>query len=493
MTAVGDREIDVVALLARLNARPKGITSDSRAVTPGLAFAAYPGRARDGRQFIADAVDRGADAVLWEAEGFKWDPALSTPNHGVDGLRQKLGPIADFIYGSPSKSLWMVGVTGTNGKTTCTQWIAQALIEGGRRAAVLGTLGNGFPGELESAPNTTPDAALLQQTLARMKAKGADVVAMEVSSIGLEQGRVNGVDFDVALFTNLSRDHLDYHGTMAAYGAEKAKLFGWSTLSTVVINTDDDFGKSLADRIRGRRARTLTYGMAGAEISVGTLAHTASGLALGIHTPWGPGQFETAVVGSFNVMNLLGTLGVLLASDVTLADAVTRMAKLEPPAGRMERFGGGRKPLVIVDYAHTPDALGQVLNAMRSRVANGASLVCLFGAGGDRDPGKRPEMGRVAASLADRVIVTSDNPRSEDPTAIAMAVAQGVIAAGNRHWILEIDRAKAIAKTIAGAQAGDVIVIAGKGHEPYQEAAGVRTPFSDAAHAKAALAARGGE
>jgi UDP-N-acetylmuramoyl-L-alanyl-D-glutamate--2,6-diaminopimelate ligase len=479
---------DAAALIARLGARPSGITSDSRVVAPGIAFAAYPGAKRDGRDFIPDAIARGASAVLWEAHGFEWDRAQVTPNLGVDRLQHKLGPIADLIYRAPSQSLWMVGVTGTNGKTSCTQWIAHAFDALGRRAGVMGTLGSGLVGALEPALNTTPDAALLQQTLARLKDAGASVVAMEVSSIGIEQGRVNGTKFDVALFTNLSRDHLDFHGTMAAYGAAKAKLFDWPALATAVVNIDDAFGRELAHAKRRNAARTLSYGLAGADITTRSMLPTADGMAMTVVTPWGEGELETRLVGTFNASNLLGTLGTLLASDVTLADALRVMRTLAPPPGRMERLGGGERPLVVVDYAHTPDALEQVLGALRPAVRRGGSLVCVLGCGGDRDPGKRPEMGRIAATLADRVVVTSDNPRSEDPTAIAMAIAHGVRAAGNRRWTLEVDRAKAIRGAIAAAHAGDVVLLAGKGHETYQEQNGTRVPFSDAAEAQAALA-----
>jgi UDP-N-acetylmuramyl-tripeptide synthetase len=481
-------DVDVAALIARLQAKPRRITSDSRAVAPGVAFAAYPGQQHDGRSFIADAVARGAAGVLFEPAGFEWDGAWHVPSLPVENLRHKLGPIADFIYGSPSHALWVIGVTGTNGKTSCSQWIAQALDRGGRRAAVIGTLGNGLVGQLAAAPNTTPDAAVLHETLAAFRAQGAQAVAMEVSSIGIEQGRVNGTKFDVALFTNLSRDHLDYHGTMAEYGAAKARLFHWPTLKAALVNLEDPFGRGLADELRAGRARLLTYGLSGADICAHSIRQTSRGIELGIATPWGRGELETAMVGTFNVLNLLGTLGVLLASDMPLADAIEAMKALAPPPGRMERHGGGDKPLVVIDYAHTPDALEKVLIALRPAVPADRQLVCVFGCGGDRDPGKRPEMGRVAALLADRVVVTSDNPRSEDPTAIAMAIANGVRASGNRHWLLEVDRAKAIRDTIARARAGDVVLLAGKGHETYQEISGERRPFADAAEAEAALA-----
>jgi len=483
-------DFDVAALLARLGVAPHRITSDSRAVQRGVAFAAYPGAHQDGRAFIGDAIARGAPAVLWEGAGWHWDATHLVPNLPVEGLRERLGPIADFIYGSPSAALWMVGVTGTNGKTSCSQWIAQAFAHAGRPAAVMGTLGNGFPGALAPAPNTTADAAVLHETLARLRQEGATVVAMEVSSIGIDQGRVNGTHFDVALFTNLSRDHLDYHGTMAAYGAAKARLFEWPGLAAAVVNADDPFGERLVAMARSHGLRVLTYGVNSGDITATSIAATPGGMALTVATPSGRGSLATRIVGTFNVSNLLGTLGVLLASDVPLPAALEAMAVLTPPPGRMQRLGGDSAPLVIVDYAHTPVALEQVLSALRSWVGADGSLVCLFGCGGDRDPGKRREMGRIAASLADRVVVTSDNPRGEDPTTIAMAIAEGVRDAGNRHWRLEVDRGKAIAQAIATARAGDVVLLAGKGHEDYQEANGIRTPFSDVAQASAALAGR---
>lgn len=485
-------EFDVAALLARLGAHPHRITADSRRVEPGVAFAAYPGGSVDGRAFVPDAVARGAAAVLWEARGWQWDAALATPNAGVEGLQQRVGFIADFIYGSASRKLWMIGVTGTNGKTSSAHWIAQALDASGTRTAVVGTIGNGLVGATAPATHTTPDAAMLHELLAQFLAAGARAVAMEVSSHGLDQGRVNGATFDVALFTNLTRDHLDYHKTMAAYGAAKAKLFAWPGLKTAVINADDLFGRSLVDAARGRGQKVLTYGLGSADIVALPLSVDRRGFVLDVTTPWGRATIRSSLVGAFNAQNLLGVLGVLLASDVPLARAVETIGTLQAPAGRMQRFGGDRKPLVVVDYAHTPDALEKVLVALRPAVADGSELVCVFGCGGDRDPGKRPQMGAVAAAHADRVVVTSDNPRSEDPLEIAQAVVKGVRDAGHRRWTVEADRRAAIAGAIAAAAMGDVVLVAGKGHETYQEAQGERHPFSDAHEAQVALAAWGG-
>jgi UDP-N-acetylmuramoyl-L-alanyl-D-glutamate--2,6-diaminopimelate ligase len=480
-------DLDVPALLARLGVHPRRITSDSRRVEPGVAFAAYPGHSSDGRKFVPDAIARGAAAVLWDTRAFQWDASWQAPHLGVDHLQARLGYIADFIYGGPSHKLWMAGVTGTNGKTSCAQWIAQALDMCGRRAAILGTLGNGLVGALAPASHTTPDVTVLHELLAQFHAAGAQAVAMEVSSHGLDQGRVNGASFDVALFTNLTRDHLDYHKTMAAYGAAKAKLFSWPGLRTAIINADDAFGQSLIDAARKRGQRTVTYGFGTADIAATPVSLDTSGIVLDVVTPWGRTTLRSPVVGAFNAQNLLGVLGVLLASDVTLDEAAATLAKIAPPAGRMQRFGGGGKPLVVVDYAHTPDALEKALAALRPAVAQGGELVCVFGCGGDRDPGKRPQMGAIAAAHADRIVVTSDNPRSEDPVEIANAVVRGVRDAGHRRWSIEVDRHAAIAQAIASARASDIVLVAGKGHETYQEAHGTRIPFSDAREADAAL------
>jgi UDP-N-acetylmuramoyl-L-alanyl-D-glutamate--2,6-diaminopimelate ligase len=479
---------DVAAVLARLAAFPRRITADSRRVEPGVAFAAYPGAARDGRAFIPDALARGATGVLWEPRDFAWHADWHAPHVAVPGLRNAVGSVADFLYGSPSRDLWMIGVTGTNGKTSCAHWIGHALDAQGRRAAILGTLGNGLVGALAPAPHTTPDACVLHELLAQLKAARASAVAMEVSSHGLDQGRVNGVAFDVALFTNLSRDHLDYHGTMAAYGAAKARLFAWPGLSAAVVNIDDPFGRSLAEDTRRRGVRTITYGGAGADVVSTGIGIGPRGLVLSVATPWGRGDVETAVVGAFNATNLLGVLGVLVASDVPFAAALAALRDLAPPAGRMQRLGGDDAPLVVVDYAHTPDALEKALTALRPAVRPGRSLAVVFGCGGDRDKGKRPLMGRIAATLADRVVVTSDNPRSEPPQAIAQAIAEGIHESGNRRYRVELDRAAAIRLALSDAQPGDVVLIAGKGHEPYQEIAGLRLPFSDVAVARRALA-----
>lgn len=491
MSSATAQEADAAALLAQLPAAVTRLTSDSRRVRTGDAFAAYPGTHEDGRRYIGDAINRGACSILWDPQGFSWDREWKLPHLPIENLKAKLGTIADEIYGHPSRELWIAGVTGTNGKTSCAHWIAGGLDAAGRRSAVLGTLGNGMWGALEPATNTTLDAAELHERLRSLRASGAEAVSMEVSSHGLDQGRVNAVAFDVALFTNLSRDHLDYHGTMSAYGAAKSKLFSWPGLRVAVINADDAFGQSLIDAARTKGRRVLTYGFGTADIVGTRLVTSPSGMSFVVETPWGKGEIYTQLVGAFNAANLLGVLGVLLVSGIALEPALDFLARAEAPPGRMQRFGGGDAPLIVIDYAHTPDALDKVLRSLRAAVGPDGELVCVFGCGGERDRGKRPEMGRVAARLADRVVITSDNPRSEDPAAIASDVVHGVRDTGNRRYAVELDRARAIASAIAEAKAADVVLLAGKGHETYQERSGERLPFLDAEHAARALAAWG--
>ena len=479
---------DPAPLLKSLPVMPARITSDSRCVEPGVAFAAYPGARHDGRAFIDDAVLRGAGAVFWEANKFIWDSRWNVPQIPIEGLREKLGAIADAIYAHPSRALSVIGVTGTNGKTSCTHWIAQSAEACGRRSAVIGTLGIGRVGSLASSVQTTPDVCAVHETLAQFRDAGVVVVAMEVSSHGLDQGRVNNVTFDIALFTNLSRDHLDYHGTMVAYGHAKARLFSWPGLRSAVINGDDPFGQGLIDAARSRGQRVVSYGFSNADVAATGIAMGGGGIALSVATPWGRGAVETRVVGEFNAHNLLGVLAVLLEGGIAFDAALASLSTLTPPAGRMQRLGGDGQPLVIVDYAHTPDALEKVLLALRPSVAPQGELICTFGCGGDRDKGKRPQMGKIAATLSDRIVVTTDNARSEDPAEIASAIVHGIRQTNLRRYRIELDRGVAIASAIDSARAIDVVLIAGKGHETYQESNGVKTPFDDAEHAARALA-----
>jgi len=459
------------------------LCNDSRRVRPGDVFVAYPGVARDGREFIAQAIAAGARAVIWDSDGFLWSQRWSIPNLGVHGLRAMAGEIAAYVAGEPANALWMIGVTGTNGKTSCSHWITQALNDVGRPTAVIGTLGHGFPGALAGLANTTPDALALHELLASYRDRQASCVAMEVSSHGLTQERLSGARFDVALFTNLTRDHLDYHGDMASYGEAKARLFDWPGLQCAVINVDDAFGRDLVARLSRSCVKVLTYGLEGGAISGHRLDLHRFGLDLEIQTPWGGGSVRSPLMGTYNAANLLGVLGVLLASEVPLDKALTALTRLQAVSGRMQTLGGGTQPLVVVDYAHTPDALEQVLTALRAHGAEG-ELICVFGCGGERDPGKRALMGAVASRLADRVVITSDNPRSEDPAAIIAHIAAGT----QPPFAIESNRARAIETAITSAAPGDVVLIAGKGHESYQDIAGVRHPFSDVETASTCLA-----
>jgi UDP-N-acetylmuramoyl-L-alanyl-D-glutamate--2,6-diaminopimelate ligase len=491
-----DREVArILTELERQGVTPHGLAADSRAVARGEVFLAYPGERADGRRFVADALARGAAAVVWERDGFAWPAGLAVPNVAAGGLKALAGPLAAEVYGRPSGRLWVAGVTGTNGKTSCSQWIAQALAGEGRKCAVVGTLGLGFVDALEENPNTTPDAVALQRALARFLADGAQAVAMEASSIGIDQGRIAGVKFACALFTNLSRDHLDYHGDMARYAAAKLALFRSPGLAHAVVNLDDALGVRIAQERAGSGVARTGYSLWPGTGAASGLEHwleahditlSDAGAGFRLVTDRGRADVATALVGRFNVANVLGVIGVLLAAGLPLDAAARAAGRLAPPAGRMERLGGAGRPLVVVDYAHSPDALDKCLGALRDVVrAQGAGrLICVFGCGGDRDRGKRPLMGEAASRHADFVWLTSDNPRAEDPHAIIDEIRPGVSVP---HEI-RVDRREAIGAAIAAARAGDVVLLAGKGHEPYQEIGERRVPFSDADEARRALA-----
>ena len=462
------------------------LSSDSRRCAPGVAFLAYPGEAADGRAYIGEAIGRGAPAVLWEESGFSWRPEWRVPNAAVRGLKEQAGPLAHEFYGRPSESLWVCGVTGTNGKTSSSHWIAAGLARRGARAGVIGTLGSGFPGELSEAGNTTPDALEIHRILKQLAGKGARAAAIEVSSHGLAQGRVNGVRFACALFTNLSHDHLDYHGSMQAYAEAKARLFEAPGLKAAVLNLDDVVGVQLAHKLARRGLRTIGFSLHGpAGGRAEFIAARVQGSQMELESTWGKARATINQLGRFNASNALGVLGCLVAYGVPFQQAVPLLENLPPVPGRMQAVG--EQPLVVIDYAHTPDALEKVLLALRPVAdARGGRLVAVFGAGGDRDPGKRPAMGAAAARIADRVLLTSDNPRGEDPLEIIRQIAKGM----EKGHEVEVDRAGAIGKAVADADARDVVLVAGKGHEDYQEIAGKRTPFSDEAAARAALDAR---
>jgi UDP-N-acetylmuramoyl-L-alanyl-D-glutamate--2,6-diaminopimelate ligase len=490
---VQNRATDILRQLRGQGVEVSNLCVDSRALQPGDVFLAYPGQRQDGRSHIAGAIAAGAAAVLWERTGFEWSEGWRVPHVAVDDLRALAGYLAHEVYGRPSERLWIMGVTGTNGKTSCSQWLAQACTTCGARTAVIGTLGIGFAGAREESLNTTPDPVALHRSFARLLAEGAQGVSMEVSSIGIDQGRVNGVVFGAALFTNLSRDHLDYHGDMERYAQAKQELFRSPGLRHAVLNMDDVQGVNIARMLAGGGPSRTGYSCyegvaerAGLEnfVEARDISVSAHGVAFLAHSSWGEARIQSALLGRFSVANLLGVLATMLVSGVPFAQAAAALARLAPVPGRLERIGGDGRPLVVVDYAHSPDALDKVALALRDvAAAGGGRLWIVFGCGGDRDRGKRPFMGAVASRHADRIILTSDNPRSEDPEAIITDIAAGVTVA---HETMA-DRRAAIAAAVRSARANDVVLLAGKGHETYQEVGGARLPFSDVLEAQAVL------
>ena len=503
-TPIPTRSASLVDIVAGLTDAPAGlevsdVTLDSRAVSSGALFLACRGRGRHGSEFAAEAVARGARAVLYE-------PAADRPDGGrpqvppgvfaaaVPQLCRHAGVIADRFFDRPSQALTVAGITGTNGKTTCAWLLAQALDHCMRPAAYMGTIGFGFPGALAATEHTTSDAVSVHRRLAELRALGAEVVSMEVSSHALDQDRVGGVRFHTAAFTNLTRDHLDYHGTMAAYADSKARLFAWPGLAVRVINVDDEFGARLAAQLSAaqlvitlRNAATPVMPSHARVVRAVRIEAAVSGLALEVESSWGAAKLSVPLIGEFNADNVLTVLAVLLAWDVPLPEAAAALESCRAAPGRMEAFGGrGAAPLAIVDYAHTPDALAKALRA--ARVHCRGRLRVVFGCGGDRDPGKRPMMGRIAAELADEAVVTDDNPRNEAPERIVEQILAGI--PNGAAVQVEHDRARAIQSTLERSGAGDVVLIAGKGHEEYQTYGSKRRPFSDQSVARAALEAR---
>ena len=472
-----------------------GLSMDSRKVQAGDLFLACAGQqGRHGHEFIADAIRAGAvavayaidDAIVNTSAVAAPDVAGNVPVVGIAGLGQQVGVIAERFYDYPSRDLWVVGITGTNGKTSCGQFIAQALNEGAP-AGVIGTLGNGVYGMLKETSHTTPDAISLHGLLAEMRASGVTSVAMEVSSHGLVQGRVNGVVFDAAVFTNLSRDHLDYHGDMVSYGRAKQRLFTMPGLRYAIINADDSFGRELLQSLPGD-VEAIAYtlgdvdGVSCKQVVRGTLlSQGLDGLDLQVTSPWGEARFTSRLMGRFNASNLLAVLVTLVVSGIPFDVAIQTLGRLQPVPGRMECYGGRHgKPLVVVDYAHTPDALSQVLQSLREHCQG--ELWVVFGCGGNRDRGKRPLMGEIAQRHADHVVLTDDNPRHENADGIIAEISTGLRPSSPVH--IERDRARAIALVIARATSRDVVLIAGKGHEDYQLIGDTKLTFSDSLHVR---------
>jgi UDP-N-acetylmuramyl-tripeptide synthetase len=497
--------------------------TDSRRVQSGDGFIAWPGGVTDARRFVPDVLQQGARACLVESrelEQHAWSVHIDAPHAAhvasYDDLKAACGPIAAAYHEQPSARIQVLAITGTNGKTSTAWWLSHALQALGQRCALVGTLGVGEPGALQTTGMTTPDPVLLQAHLRQWADAGVNACAMEASSIGIAEHRLDGTQIRVAVFTNFTQDHLDYHGSMAAYWQAKAALFDWPGLETAVVNIDDPQGAGLAQALRQRRDLALwTFSLQAPSNSVGG-AHTkagaerhlhargiqqsANGLTLEVCEGTQCIHLYTRLVGHYNVSNLLGVIGVLRAMGHTLADAAQACADLPAVPGRMQMVmqpdmaddtrrhthGHTEHPCVVVDYAHTPDAVAQTLQALRPLAqARGGSLTCVLGCGGDRDTHKRPLMAAAAEQHADRVVLTSDNPRSEDPQHILAHMRTGLSSTATVEEYL--DRAQAIAHAVAHADAHDVVLIAGKGHEDYQEVAGVRHPFSDVTHAQAAL------
>ena len=512
-----------VAWLVGRGARALG--ADSRRVAPGDAFIAWPGHSVDGRQFVAPALAAGAVACLVEADGVSaleagW--AADAPVAAFAGLKAATGAIAGGFMANPSERLDVIAVTGTNGKTSTAWWFAQAMHALGRRCGVIGTLGIGEPpspaasgspdpADAANAANatnpanaadapagivptgmTTPDPVAVQAGFKRFADAGFDACAIEATSIGLAEHRLAGTQIRVALFTNFTQDHLDYHGTMEAYWHAKAALFAWPGLQAAVLNLDDPRGAELACRLQNGPVDVWTYSTTGAaRLRAASIRYAGAGLRFDVHEDGACATVSTPLIGGYNASNLLAAIGGLRALGVSLADAAAACAGLTPVPGRMQRVACERAgPHVVVDYAHTPDALEKALVALQPFTdERGGKLWCVFGCGGNRDAGKRPRMGALAQRLAHQVIVTSDNPRNEAPAFILLQIVAGLPGHQERVKVIE-DRRSAIAHAVRNAAARDVILIAGKGHEAYQEIRGVKHPFSDVDEARAALARR---
>ena len=464
------------------------ITLDSRTIVGGELFIAIPGIQSDGRRFIADALTKGAAAVLVDdSEGF----AAQTVVHPglviiVPGLKNKLGLLAHYFYQQPSRRLKVMGVTGTNGKTSCCWFAAQILHRLGERCALMGTVGRGLPGQLEASLNTTTDVLSLHRFMAELVADGIPALAMEVSSHGLDQGRVSGTVFEVALFTHISRDHLDYHGTLAQYAAAKARLFSQCSYRYAVIGKDDVFaGLMISSCAPGADITTWSLEDASADVYLSEIVALPQGFRATIHTPWGSGELNSPLLGRFNLENLLAVIAALGVQGYPLAQILSVIPDISPPPGRMQRCGD--QPQVLVDYAHTPDAISSVLAALREHSRGDGQIVCVYGCGGDRDRGKRPLMTAAALAGADAVVLTGDNPRSEDPEQIFADALTGVDDTDRQRIRVISDRSAAISAAINSAGPEDMVLIAGKGHENYQEIHGVRHHFDDVEQVQSVL------
>ncbi len=476
-------------LLSNQDCDVTGLSLDSRKISPGDLFFACQGVHLDGRQFMNDAISKGARVILCEDDSSSSlvfsENTLIVP---IKNLNHSIGKIAANFYDNPAKLLRIVGVTGTNGKTSCTHFLGSAFQHLNMRCGVIGTLGVGLYGHIEPGTLTTPDAITLQKTFNEFVKENISIVAMEVSSHSIDQGRVNAIPFEIGIFTNLTRDHLDYHGDMETYGAVKKRLFDNTLLKYAVINADDEFGLSLIRSLKKGDVLAYSVQPKKAKVSVPLIFAenvrlSADGIRAQIYSPWGEGVLNGKLMGQFNLSNALAVLGTLCLMKIPFDVALEALSFLTPVSGRMETLGGGQFPTVVIDYAHTPDALQKVLMALRNHCSG--KLYCLFGCGGDRDKGKRPIMGQIAKSHADEVVITDDNPRTENPISIVNDILKGF--SNMQAVTIQHDRSKAIQYIIQCAKPGDYVLIAGKGAELFQQIGDKKIPFSDIQVAKECL------
>ena len=475
-----------------------GLNLDSRKIGRGDMFIAIAGETVNGMTFINAAIENNAAAVVWDASTeadaiqVNWRKTGSgqdVPVIAIPDLKQNAGMLADRFYGKPSETISVCGITGTNGKTSCSHFIAQVM-SSDAPCGLMGTLGSGIYPDLKETGYTTPDAISCHQWLADIRSHNAKYAVMEVSSHALIQGRVNGIRFENALFTNLSHEHLDFHGDMDSYSMAKAKLFHFPGLRNAIINIDDEAGRKISDTLPAT-VHCVRYGMNNkfkADVSGSDLKLSQDGLSMYVRTPWGEGHLTSSLIGRFNASNLLAVLSASLLQGIEFDVALERLKHIESVPGRMQRLGGDNMPLIVVDYAHTPDALEQALSSLREHTEG--NLWCVFGCGGDRDKRKRSQMGAIAENRADYIVLTNDNPRSEDPASIIEDIRKGI--SDSAQLKVESDRHNAIHYVIQQAHAGDVILIAGKGHENYQLIGNTKYPFNDVEEAMQQLEARAG-
>ena len=475
--SLADLLTDIVRVPLGKDCSITGLTLDSRQVKPGYLFIATSGNHDDGRNYISTAIENGAGAIICESRGCeKFYLSSNTPSFTVNNLRQHISHLAARFYHYPSKQLRIVGITGTNGKTSCSHYIAKTLDQTSEPCAVIGTLGYGLINELRPAGLTTPDAITIQKLLTEFASQGANTVVMEASSHALDQGRVKNIEFDIGIFTNLTHDHLDYHKTMKCYGASKARLFNEFNLNHAIVNISDPFGYRIFSQLP-HCVQGISFAIDNpkADIFATNVKVTWSGVSAILKTPWGEGLLQSQLIGKFNVFNLLATIATLNLLGMSFNESLIKIKALQGIPGHMQIIKYPGKPIVIIDYAHTPVALSNILQNLK--LMNSGKIWCVFGCGGDRDKLKRGHMGKIAEQFADKLVLTNDNPRYEDPNVIIEAILKGISKLSCVEVIL--NRGQAIYFAIEHASMNDIVVIAGKGHETYQSIGDEKLPFCD--------------